>query len=109
MTVKDTIGDLRYRVEIQTATYTSDSRGGHSESWSTTDYRWADIRPLAGREFLFAEIEGRKITHRIIMRTITLDAQKQRIKFGDRIFKIQYPRDPLPGNMRGYVEIMVVE
>ena len=64
---------------------------------------------LFGRELFYADLESRKVTHRIVMRPRSLDAQKQRIMFGDRLFKIQYVRDPLPGAMRGYIEVMVTE
>ena len=105
----ETLGGLRHRVEVQDATYVSDSRGGFTETWATSSTIWADVIPLSGRELFYADLESRKVTHRIVMRPRSLDAQKQRIMFGDRMFKIQYVRDPLPGAMRGYIEVMVTE
>lgn len=99
---------LRYRVEIQDSTYVADSRGGQSETWETTSKRWADIRALAGKELYFAQLEHRKITHRVRLRIGKFDAQKQRIKWGDRYLKAVFVRDPMPRNTR-YLEIMCSE
>ena len=99
---------LRYRVEVQDSTYTTDARGGHTETWATTSERWANITPLSGRELFFAQLENRKVSHRIELRMTDLDPQKQRIKYGDRIFQVVHVKSPLPRNRR-MMELMAVE
>lgn len=59
---------------------------------------WEDIHtarvaiyPVSGREFFAAETVNSEVTHKINMRYIPGITSEMRIKFGNRIFKLESP------------------
>jgi SPP1 family predicted phage head-tail adaptor len=81
-------GDLRHRLEIQTATETLDTFGEPITTWATTVTRWGSVNPVIGRERFQANQITPETTHTIKLRYYALSA-KQRIKWGTRIFNIE--------------------
>ena len=85
-------GPLRHRVEIQEATEAQDAHGQMIESWARLgDPRWAQIRPMSGREIYDAETPRADVTHEITMRhhsaALTPKHRIRRIRDG-RVFTI---------------------
>lgn len=90
------IGKLRHRVELQTATDTTAASGQISQTWATTLTVWADVRPVSAYESFQAQQLQAEITHRIRCRyssTLVTDyvkgLSKKRVKWGNRIFRIE--------------------
>ncbi len=83
-------GELRHKIEIQTATNTVDNFMGVTDTWATTYTVWAAIYPLRGSELMSAmQLEG-AVTFRIRIRYRSDITPANRIKFGDRFFDIQH-------------------
>ena len=82
-------GQLRHKVIIQVLTETRDSMGGVAESWATFQTRWAEVKPITGKErYASAERTG-ETTHHITMRHTAGITRKHRILWGARVFDIQ--------------------
>ena len=62
------IGRLRYKVALQSATNTSDGAGGVTESWDTIANIYADITPTGGDESFMQGKVQEKVTHKIFIR-----------------------------------------
>lgn len=64
------IGKMRYRLQIQSATRTSDGGGGASLEWKKVADVFADIQPQNARESVFGrENEMREVaTHKVFIR-----------------------------------------
>ena len=87
-------GALRHLVTIESQANTRSATGEVIPTWSTLVERWAEVRPLTGKEPYVAalQLQGEQM-HRVRMRyDAALDAvtTKMRIKFGSRYFDIQY-------------------
>lgn len=93
-------GDFKQYATFEQATITSDGMGGGSEAWTSLVDDWVNIIPLSASQRLQLGTQGVSTTHRIQVRyRDDLDvigyAKKKynnelRIKYGDRLFNIQY-------------------
>lgn len=60
--------NLREPLVFQRQTLTSDGKGGQAITWQTLFSTYGEVKPLSGRETMFAmKLEG-KVTHRIYIR-----------------------------------------
>lgn len=82
-------GRLCHRVELQRASE-SLVNGAVQKTWATIATVWAEVAPLAGREFFASQQVQSDISHRITMRYIpgVNLTPADRVKFGTRIFDI---------------------
>lgn len=81
-------GELNHRIEIQSATDTPNEQGGHAQTWTTAQARWAKIEPLNGRELFNAQQVKADVTHKICIRYYEGLTPHYRFKFGTRYFNI---------------------
>ena len=83
------IGRLRYKVDLQKATDTSDGGGGRSQAYNTIAQIFADIRPQSGAEqYRQGKVQDRT-THNIFIRHRADISTAYRIKFENRLFNIR--------------------
>jgi SPP1 family predicted phage head-tail adaptor len=82
-------GRLRHRIEIQRATVTRDAMGGEIKAWQTTAIRWANVVPLAGREYFAGQAGDATVSHRIELRYLPGIVPSMRVKTGDRVLDIE--------------------
>ena len=61
-------GQLRQRVQIQSASDVRDAHGSITRTWSTIDTVWASVEPLSGKELFEAQQVHARATVRIRMR-----------------------------------------
>lgn len=88
------IGELRHRIRIESASRTPDGGGGASETWTLLTEAWAAIREPGGRETVTAEaLQGEAITE-IWLRYRSDVTAAQRVTFGARTFDIRAALDP---------------
>lgn len=84
-------GSLNKRIEIQAVTETEDGYGGITEAWATVFKRWANVRPVGGRE---PYINDQRLAELSLVVTVRYDSStktitpKHRIKYGDRYLEI---------------------
>lgn len=83
------IGRLRSKVDLQTASNTRDAGGGLSQSFETTASIFADIRPQSGDETYRQGKVQEKLTHKIFIRHRAGVQANQRILFDNRVFNIR--------------------
>jgi SPP1 family predicted phage head-tail adaptor len=86
-------GQLRHRVTIQEVSEISSPIGGVVEIWGDVADVWVSIEPGRSREFMAARQINAEITHEIRMRYLPDIKPKMRLKFGERIFNIDPPRN----------------
>ena len=84
-----TIGDLRHRVQIESAARTSDGGGGATIIWTLVADVWAAIWPRASDEMLDLDRVAGKATHDIWIRYRGDVKPEMRIRFGGRVFDIR--------------------
>lgn len=83
------IGRLRYKVDLQKATDTSDGAGGRSQAYNTIAQLFADIRPQGGAEQYRQGKVQDKTTHNIFIRHRSDISTDYRIKYENRLFNIR--------------------
>lgn len=88
-----TIGRLRHRVNLQSATTTRDAGGGVTESWSTVAQIYCDIKPVSGSERYRQGKVQESLTHEIVMRHRTGIDTNYRINFESRNFNVRSIRN----------------
>jgi len=81
------IGSLRHRVEIQQYDGSKDALNQPVENWTTVGTRWAEVKPLSGREFELAKQMHSETTHQIQMRYAELDSSMRLVHEG-RIYNL---------------------
>jgi len=64
-------GALRSRLTLQRPVRTPDGQGGFTLTWQNVATVWAQITPLAGREYMFAEQLATGLTHQVSIRYYT--------------------------------------
>lgn len=83
-------GKLRHRVLVQHDTATTAGIDGHiTPTWSTLGRRWANVEPLAGREFWNAQQVQAGITHSVVMRWWERVTPRMQIIHGGRTLRIE--------------------
>ena len=83
------IGRLRNRVDLQSATVTRDSGGGVTEAFTTIAQIYADIRPTGGDESYRQGKVKDTVTHKIYCRFRSDISPEYSIVYESRIFQIK--------------------
>lgn len=83
------------RVTIQTRVEAADAFGGQNVTWSNLGTYWAFVKPIGGRELFAADKLDSRVTHKILIRHLSVLkdtdlASKYRISFDNQIFTIDY-------------------
>ena len=86
-------GGMRHRITFYRADETAVDSGGNPTTGTPTNLgtRWANIKPIAGREFLSADQVHAESTHMVTLRNDSLSRNltpKDWIEWGTRIFEI---------------------
>jgi SPP1 family predicted phage head-tail adaptor len=84
-----TIGDLRHRVMIESATRASDGGGGAILSWSLVAEVWAAIWPRTSDETFELDRLAGRATHDVWIRFRSDIKPEMRIRFGPRVFDVR--------------------
>ncbi len=106
-------GRLKQRVTLQQRVETTTNDFNEvEESWSIYAYRWAQVQPITGKEYMQAQSVHADVTHRIVVRSDpdTLDlTPKWRIGLEGttRVFDIASVRNIDEGDRM--IEIMAME
>ena len=82
------IGSLNKRLELQSATQTSDNMGGFTEVWATVATVWGAVWPVSASEQVQAMQTTMTISHRLRIRHRSDLLPSWRIKFGSRYFNV---------------------
>lgn len=81
-------GRLRHRVELQRLVEDRNELNEVVQTWQTLDTVWARIEPLQGREFVEAQRNEARLSHRITIRAYTGLTVRDQVKYGTRTFGI---------------------
>lgn len=92
-------GQLDKRVIVQTATPTANAFGEAVVTWADTATVWAAIATVGGGETWQANQLVGEADHKVTMRYRAL-TNKQRLKFGTRVFEITWINNPGERNER---------
>lgn len=87
-------GTKRHKITVQSATESTDSYGGTTQTWSTYTTCWAAIDPISGREFFSAQQVNSELTSKIYVGYDSKTAAitpKMRISYNGRTFRIVSP------------------
>lgn len=83
-------GPLRHRVSVQRQEPTRDEFGEIvANEWVEIGKRWAEVKPISGREALVSNQDLNEVTTRIRMRFFPIRGS-DRIVFKERIYNIQF-------------------
>jgi SPP1 family predicted phage head-tail adaptor len=85
----NSIGKMRYRVKLESATDTTDSGGGRSQAYATKAFLYANIKPISGTETFRQGKVASDTTHELIIRYRSDIDTKYRICYGTRVFNIK--------------------
>ncbi|QDP49539.1 MAG: putative head completion protein [Prokaryotic dsDNA virus sp.] len=105
--VLQNIGKLKFLVELQSATTTSDGAGGVTEAYSKIADIWCDIQPISAIEEYRQGKLKEKVTHKLIMRYRSDINTSYKIVYGSREFNIRGILDL--GNRNRFLEVKVEE
>ena len=83
------IANLRYKVQLQAPTRTSDGGGGYTESFSTIANLFADIRPQNALERYRQGQVQETVSHRIYIRYRKDIQTNYKILYDNRTFQIK--------------------
>ena len=83
------IGNLRYKVDLQAPTRTSDGAGGYTEAFNTIAQIFADIRPQNAIESYRQGQLQEKVTHKIYIRYRSDIQTNYKIVYESRSFMIK--------------------
>ena len=89
MKAPTSIGKLRYRVDLQSGTESSDGAGGCTVAHKTIAQIYADIRPSGGSEQYRQGKIQEKVTHKIFIRFREEIDSSWRIQYEGRTFQIK--------------------
>ena len=83
------IGNLRYKVDLQAPTRTSDGAGGYTEAFNTIAQIFADIRPQNALESYRQGMVQEKVPHKIFIRFRSDVQANYKILYDNRTFQIK--------------------
>lgn len=83
------IGAMRHRLELQSPNREDDGYGGVSDGWTTKATVWGQIVPKRSVDDFENDIIKSEITHDITIRYDTTVHHSWRVKYDDRIFRIE--------------------
>ena len=81
-------GDMRWRIEFQSASLTYDETNAPIETWATVSTRWADVKALSAGERVAANSLQAEVTHQIVIRNGFDVLPSYRIKWGSKLFNV---------------------
>jgi SPP1 family predicted phage head-tail adaptor len=89
------IGKLRHRIELQTKSEPEglDGYGEPTESWTTLKTVWASIEPASGKQLFVAQQVQAEVSHVVTIRYYDGFGPTNRVKFGTRIFSVNFVRN----------------
>ena len=89
------IGKHRHKIEIQAKAEpgTANAYGETIEEWLTVLKVWASINPANGKQLYVAEQQQAEVSHVVSMRYCDCLTPRHRLKFGDRIFTVNFVRN----------------
>lgn len=101
-------GNLRNKAIIQSIGTTVNAFG-EIENGDFQDFKtvWCSITPVSGKEAFLSNADFSKVTHKIKIRYIPGINSSQRLKWGNRIFNFNYPRNI--GERNKEIEILAEE
>ena len=82
------VGSLKYKIIFQEQTQTKSSVGQPKNTWNDILTTWASIQTISGKEQFLSNQNFQTLSHKLRVRYSKLINSKQRILFGNRIFKI---------------------
>ncbi|KAB2910822.1 MAG: phage head closure protein [Hyphomicrobiaceae bacterium] len=82
------IGSLRDRVVLESASRASDGGGGATVTWGQVAELWASIRPVSGEERVRADGVAGRVTHKVLIRHRAGVVPAMRFRSGDRVLEI---------------------
>lgn len=88
------IGDLRFRLTIETPVESDDGEGGVARGWSAVGDIWAAIEPLTMDEKTITDRDTPLFKYRVTVRHRSDLSQANRFRLGSRILMIRAVRDP---------------
>jgi len=93
-------GKLRHRIEIhELVSVQNETTGNLEPTWPLYRDAWADVRPVAAREFIAAGAEHSKVVVTVRIRKIDGVQTSMRIRHGERLYNIEgVLPDPASGN-----------
>lgn len=81
-------GDLIHHIQFEKRNEPRGAQGGIAESWTPVGRRWAEIKPLDGKELIQARQIKPTVSHRVRLRYFASVTTKLRIVFQTRVFGI---------------------
>ena len=89
------IGKLRNKIEVQARTdpTTTNAYGEPTEEWETVLTVWGAIKPASGKELYVAEQAQAEVSHVVTLRYCDCLTPRHRLKFGSRIFSVNFVRN----------------
>lgn len=96
------IGKLRHRIELQAKSEPEglDGYGEATESWTTIKTVWASIEPASGKQLFVAQQIQAEASHVVEMRYYPGVTAEYRVKFGTRIFAVNFVRNVEERNIK---------
>ena len=87
--MSNSIGKMRYRVKVETATNTRDAGGGLTQSYTPVTFIYANIKPLKADSTYRQGKVQEKVSHELTIRYMDNISTNHRISFGSRTFNIK--------------------
>lgn len=87
-------GELRHRIQLQSATEAQDSTGNPTKTWSTYDTVWAASLSQMSREFWLMQRHVATVTHVLKIRYRPTVKATDRVLFDGRTLEINGVVDP---------------
>lgn len=86
------IGKLRHKIEIQVRNDppTTNAYGEPTEDWQTVKSVWGSITTPTGKQLYVAEQLQAEVSHVVLLRHYDALTPRHRLKFGTRIFNINF-------------------
>lgn len=81
-------GDLKNRIVIKKNNKIKNSFGEVTENWEVVAIVWANINPIAGKEFFAAETVNSSISHKVRIRYRKDITPEMNVEYKGRIFTI---------------------
>lgn len=83
-------GRLRHRLTVQNVVETRDEIGANVVTYENVVTMWGSVVTLSGNERVVASQIAPRSTHKIRMRYLAGLTVRNRLKFGDRLFQIEF-------------------
>lgn len=89
------IGKLRHRIELQAKSEPEgqDDYGEVARIWPTIATVWASIEPASGKQLFVAQQVQAEVSHVVTIRYYDGLGPTNRVKFGTRIFAVNFVRN----------------